>query len=433
MVGVSPTLGMSPTRAHGRVAKHPSVYEPMLTLQVILVLALTVCFGTAFYWVVAIWRVRRAMSMSISMREGVDLPEPEGGWPQVAVVIPAHNEEDTIERCAQGIMAQDYPSLRAVFVLDRCTDQTESRLRALIADDPRISLLTIDECPEDWAGKCNAARHGGDRALADGADFLLFTDADTDFDACLVRSSVGLALREEADLLSVLSTLTTTRWDERVVQPVAILNLVRMHPTDLVNRRVNPRAFANGQFMLFSREIYLTIGGHEAVHEDLLEDIAFARSVQGHGGRGVILNADGMLRVSMYDSLAALEEGWKRIFIEVARRRPNRLVSWGVRSLAVGALVPLIQLTALVLGVILFARGDLPALPWSLSAVGIGLLAQFLVLRRFYQAAGTPLSGIFGYHLGCLVVGRLMLQGASDLRKGRPIHWGGREYVLTPR
>ena len=99
----------------------------MLTLQVILVAALIVCFGAAFYWIVAYWRMRRALSMSISIREGLGLPEPEGGWPPVAVVIPAHNEEAMIERCARRIMEQAYPSLRAVFVLDRCTDRTEYR------------------------------------------------------------------------------------------------------------------------------------------------------------------------------------------------------------------------------------------------------------------------------------------------------------------
>lgn len=405
----------------------------MLTLQVILITTLVACFGSALYWIVANWRIRRAMSSSISMKEGADLPEPPEGWPSVAVVIPAHNEEELIERCARGIMNQSYPALRAVFVLDRCTDRTHALLQSLVEGDERISVLTIDECPADWAGKCNAAHHGAQLALEQGAEYLLFTDADTEFDLDLVRSSVALAIREKADLLSVLSTLTTARWEEKVVQPVAILNLVRMHPTDLVNRRTRPRAFANGQFMLFARGIYEAIGGHAEVHEDLLEDIAFARSVRGHNGRGIIVNADGMLTVSMYESLQSMREGWKRIFIEVARRRPRRLVTWGVRSIAVGALIPTVQVAALVLGAVLFNRGDHAALILALSAVGSGVLAQFMALHQFYRAAGTPLMGLLGYPLGCLIVGQLMLEGASDLRHGRPIRWGGREYILTPR
>ena len=140
-----------------------------------------------------------------------------------------------------------------------------------------------------------------------------------------------------------------------------------------------------------------------------------------------------MLTVSMYECLDSMREGWKRIFIEVARRRPRRLVSWGLRSFGAGAFVPAAQVLAVVLGAILYARGDLAALVLALSAVGLGVGAQALALGCFYRIAGTPLSGVLGYPIGCLVVGRLMLAGASDLRNGRPIRWGGRDYVLTPR
>ena len=169
------------------------------------------------------------------------------------------------------------------------------------------------------------------------------------------------------------------------------------------------------------------------MHEDLLEDIAFARKVRKHGARGIIVNSDGMLRVAMYDSLMSMREGWKRIFIEVARRQPRRLTIWGCRSIATGTLIPAAQVAALVLGGILFTMGDVPALPLAAGTVTVGVLAQFMVLRSFYRIAGTPLLGIAGYPVGCLVVGRLMLRGASDLRNGRPIRWGGREYLLTPR
>ncbi|MEC8818305.1 MAG: glycosyltransferase family 2 protein [Planctomycetota bacterium] len=405
----------------------------MLILQVILVISLAVCAAAAVYWIVAGWRLRRALRMSISMREGLALEPPSSDPPSVAVVIPAHDEEALIESCARGILAQDHGSLHVIFVLDRCTDRTEARLRSVVEGDARCTILVLDECPPDWAGKCNAASQGARKALELGVDYLLFTDADTRFDPGLVRAAVGLASRERADLVSVLSTLTCTRWDEKVVQPVASFNLLRMHPTDLVNRPQNPRAFANGQFMLFSRAIYEGIGGHHCVHEDLLEDIAFARKVRKHGGRGIIVNSDGMLRVAMYDSLQAMREGWKRIFIEVARRQPRRLMVWGCRAIGAGVLVPAVQVAALVLGSILYRQGDTPALPLAVGFVAVGVLAQLMVLRSFYRTAETPLLGILGYPFGCLVVGQLMFSGAADLRNGRPIRWGGRDYLLTPR
>ena len=256
-------------------------------------------------------------------------------------------------------------------------------MRSVVEGDARCTILVLDECPPDWAGKCNAASQGARKALELGVDYLLFTDADTRFDPGLVRAAVGLASRERADLVSVLSTLTCTRWDEKVVQPVASFNLLRMHPTDLVNRPQNPRAFANGQFMLFSRAIYEGIGGHHCVHEDLLEDIALARKVRKHGGRGIIVNSDGMLRVAMYDSLQ--DWGGRPSSRWLAGSRTCGLGLPGAR----GCPRPRRPGAALVLGSILYDRATL-ALPLAVVvAVGVGPAHG----PPFYRTAETLSSG----------------------------------------
>ena len=403
------------------------------SMQIILIILITICFCFVAYWCVAWWRLGRAMRMSISMTEGCGVEPPGEAWPLVTVVIPAHNEEALIARSVEGMRAQRYPNVRFIFVLDRCTDRTDELIRETIGDDERFTVLSVSECPPEWAGKCNAARVGARKAIEVGTEYLLFTDADVLFDPELVQSSVALALREKSDLLSALPTLTSKSWEELVVQPVASLNLVRMHPTDMVNRAINPRAFANGQFMLFTRSMYETIGGHEAVSDDLLEDIAFARLVKSQGGRGIMVNSDRMLVVSMYDSLASMREGWKRIFIEVARRQPRRLVQWGVRSAGVGVGMPLVQAATIGVGLHAFGRGDVVALVLALVSVLSGILGQLAVLFRFYSRANAPRIGILGYNVGCFIVALIMLQGAYDLLRRRPVRWGGREYILTPR
>jgi len=402
----------------------------MNTIQIIYTVLLTVSFVAMSGWLIMYLRVASSVRASISVLEGRDAPEPEGGWPGVSVVIPAHNEEDVIERCARSLMAQRYDRMQVVFALDRCTDRTEELLRAVIGDDPRFEVVVIDECPEDWAGKCNAAATGARRATG---DFLVFTDADTEFDPDLVRSSIAIAIEREVDLLSILSTLSSARWDERIVQPVATMNLLRMHPIDSVNRRERPRAFANGQFMLFTRSIYERVGGHEGVHLDLLEDIAFARQVQKQGGRGIIVNADRMLNVTMYEGLRALCAGWKRIYIEVARRRPRRLINWGIRILVAGVMVPAVEVATIVFALLLVSRGG-DAL-WSVLGTGVAAVAlflQFLSLGWIYRLGHAPLSGLIAFPIGSLIVGWIMFDGARDLLLSRPIHWGGREYVLKP-
>lgn len=404
----------------------------MNDLQIILILLLVVSFAATAFWGVFLMRLARSMRMSISMQEGRDVREPDGGWPKVGIVVPAHDEEAMIERCVRSIVAQDYPALQAVFVLDRCTDRTEQIIHEIAGDDERVQVLHVEDCPDDWAGKCNAARVGAEHLLAGDARMLVFTDADALFEPELVRSAVAIALRERSGLLSVLSTLSNDRWDEWFIQPVASLNLMRMHPTDRVNRARNPHAFANGQFMLFDRDCYESLGGHGCVRNDLLEDIALARAVVSQGDRAIIVNADSMLQVSMYDSLTSLLEGWKRIYIEVARRRPRRLLAWSIRVLSAGLLVPSAQVATLVIGSILGARGDTTGLVLALCAVGSGLLLQAISLAWYYRVAGAPVMGVLGFPVGCLLVARSMFEGCRDLALGRPIRWGGREYVLKP-
>ena len=63
----------------------------------------------------------------------------------VTVVIPARDEERSIEGCLASILAQDEPSLQ-VIVVDGCsTDGTRELVRAVAARDPRVELLDNPE------------------------------------------------------------------------------------------------------------------------------------------------------------------------------------------------------------------------------------------------------------------------------------------------
>ena len=134
------------------------------------------CAAVAAYWTIALVRVASTVWRMPRVRDGLECPEPAGGWPLVSVIVPAHNEERVIDACAGTLRAQDYQRLEIVFVLDRCTDRTAALLAPHAEADPRIVVIENASCPDDWAGKCNAARVGA--AAATGA-WLLFTDADT--------------------------------------------------------------------------------------------------------------------------------------------------------------------------------------------------------------------------------------------------------------
>ncbi|MBT8485316.1 MAG: glycosyltransferase [Phycisphaerales bacterium] len=381
-------------------------------------------------WLTVAGRLVRLARLRPSVREGRGAIGDTTAWPPVSVVIPAHNEERVVDACVRSLRDQDYPNLEIIFVLDRCTDDTRNILSRHAAEDDRVRFVENETCPDDWAGKCNAARCGAE--LASG-DFLLFTDADTIFAPDLIRAAVTLARTHALALLSILSTLTTHHRYERIAQPVASINLIRLYPIERVNTDRNPRPFANGQFMLFRRQDYDTLGGHAAVKSALLEDIAFARAVHASGGRTGVFVADGMLVCSMYDTFAAFRTGWKRIYIEACNRRPDRLRKNAWRTMVVGVGIPLLQIATFGVGVA-FAAGSARTLGVALMGVaGAGFLTQLGALLYMYRLCGAPLTAVAGYPLGAWAVAGIMREAADDLERRRPIAWGGREYVLEPR
>lgn len=401
-------------------------------LEIVGAIAALVAAGGLLFWSAVGLRLLRTSSRGAGVRRGLDLPAPTGGWPRLSIVVPAHDEERVVDACLRSLRALDYPDLEIIFVLDRCRDGTLGIVRRHAGEDPRVAYLENDACPPEWAGKCHAARLGAERATG---DLLLFTDADVRVDPGLARAAVAILEERGVGLLSLLSTLTATHGFEVVAQPVASFSLIALYPIERVDRGLErSRPFANGQFMLFRRDVYDRLGGHEAVRDDLLEDIAFARAVDHLGERCAVLIAEGMLVCSMYDSLAAFRTGWKRIFIEACKRKPARLRKHALRLLAQGPLLTLARLVAVACGAAILATGSGAALGMLLVAAAVlSGLVQGVVLAGFHRACGAPLRGVPLHVVGCVVVAAAMLEGASDLVHRRPVRWAGREYVLEPR
>jgi len=404
--------------------------------------------GAAVYWFIVLGHVIATRRSLPTARDGLALPEAEAlkrEGPRVAVVIPAHNEEGVIGVVARSLREEDYPALRVVFALDRCTDGTERVLREAIGDDARFEVVRIEACPAEWAGKvhaiheavrvsaaCRGAGEGGEGADG-GAELLLFADADTMFAPGCIRACVALLRARGLSLLSLLSTLTSDRWFEKVVQPVAGMELARQYPPRRVGRGRKSRPFANGQFMLFTREAYEAVGGHAAAREELLEDIHLARLVAWSDRAVGVFMAAGMLRCRMYPDWAAFRKGWKRIYIEAANRRADRLRSLALRLGVTGVMLPVGAAVALAAGgAAWWFTGEGLALGTAVcgaagcAAVGLGAGAAFAL-------GGASLAAVLTLPIGAARVAGILAEAGEDLARGRMVKWGGREYARAKR
>ena len=410
-----------------------------LPIAIPLILLATLAVASAVFWTVVLVQVVRTRRLP-TLRDGLRSPganlAARSATPAVCVVIPAHNEVARLPRCAATLLAQDWPNLRVVFALDRCTDGTADAVRAVIRGDPRFTVLEIAHCPEDWAGKVHACHAAVTQSgAADDAAFLLFADADTTFDPACVRAAVALTEDQGYGLLSILSTLESHAWFERVVQPAAGMELLRQYPPLRVSTgpREAQRPFANGQFLLFTRAAYDASGGHAAVRQELLEDIALARRAWHAGQRVGLLFADAMLHCRMYETWPQFRRGWKRIYTESANRLAPRLrqLAWRLRITGFG--LPLASLLALVAGGVAFALTRDPLGLVTLLCGITGLEAMALALAAGFGLSRTALSSIPAYPLGAWLAAGIMTEAARDLEQGVATQWAGRSYAREAR
>ncbi len=101
--------------------------------------------------------------------------------PQVAVLIPAYNEEKVIERTVQGALDSDYPNLRVIVIDDGSKDRTLEVVRRAFAPEEAAGKVLILTKPN--GGKAEALNYGlghiGDAELFIGidADTIIAPDA----------------------------------------------------------------------------------------------------------------------------------------------------------------------------------------------------------------------------------------------------------------
>ena len=376
--------------------------------------------------IVVIVRIAQARAHIPRVRAGDALPPAPG---LLSIVIPAHNEARVIEASVRGLRAQTRRNFEAIYVLDRCTDRTRELLVSAAEGDPRIRFIENGSCPPDWAGKCNACRVGADAAQG---DWILFTDADCRFEPDLLDSMLSIAQQRGTALLSAVGRLTYQHWFERMLQPVASMVLIRYFPLDKANRDDGRWPFANGQFLLFRAADYRAFGGHEAVKDALLEDLAFAWRMHKAGYRLGVVDATRRMEVAMYDSLRAMRSGWTRILIEGCGRRVWRLRYAALELSITSIVLPVSCVAGIVLGGVGAIRGDDHAV--TLAAISAAaLITSFGAIGLIHQRQRAPLAWAVVHPVAAACVVWWLLDGARMLVQRVPIRWGGKEYILEPR
>ena len=313
------------------------------------------------------------------------------GQPLVSVIVPARNEEAALGSCLRSLMAQDGVSFELIVVTDNSTDQT----RHIAESFSNVRVVDAGTLPPNWTGKNNAMTAG---ARAAKGKWLLFTDADTVHNPGSLARAVAEAEQHQTALLSYSPEQEVHGFWEKAIMPVIFAELASTYrPRDVCNPK-SPVAAANGQYLLISREAYDAVGGHAAISNNLLEDVALARAVKASCRCLRFRYGADAVRTHMYRGFKQLREGWTKnlalLFVSPVRLALTRFAEFilimSVAAVALSAISrPVLAVTAgilaLVLWLIFLKRIRSAQFGWranALALLGLPLFAYLLLRSR---------------------------------------------------
>lgn len=330
---------------------------------------------------------------------------------KVSVLIPARNEVANIGRCLEGLLRQDYTPLEILVLDDHSEDGTAGIVARYASQHPNLQYLKGKAIPPGWTGKNWACHQLSEMA---SGDILIFTDADNWHEPEAVTRTVGWIQQWNLGMISAFPQQITKTFSERLLVPLIDVILYSSLPLWLVLKYPAPSvSAANGQWLAWTGTAYQSLGGHQSVRNEVVEDVYLARKAKIAGIRMVTAAGTGVVFARMYRSFRDLREGLAKVLFGLA----------GYRDVIFWMVLPAVFLTAVMPYVLIW----FPSLvaPAGTAILMNGLIRGGLALRYRHPVVlsilGQPISVLWMLFLG--------LDSYRQIKKG-VVRWKGRKIAL---
>lgn len=308
----------------------------------------------------AAWNLRRLRRPSPATARPVTEP--------VTVLLPVRDEEARVATCLRSLLTQRGVTDLEILVLDDGSrDRTLEVVRDVVGDDPRVRVLHGVEPPEGWLGKPHAC-HQLAEAARDRSGVLVLVDADVVLEPMAVAATVALLRSSGLDLVCPYPRQVAETAAERLVQPLlqwSWLTFLPLRAAETSSRE--SLVAANGQLLAVDAAAYRRAGGHAAVRDEVLDDVALLRAVKRSGGTGIVVDGTDVATCRMYTGWDDVRDGYTK----------SLWSAFGSRAGATGV-VGLLSLAYVVPPAAALLRGS------RIGALGYvaGVVGRLLVARR---------------------------------------------------
>ena len=339
------------------------------------------------------------------------------GNAKVALVVPARDEAESIQRSLGSLLAQDYPGELSILMVDDNSTDGTSEAAASLRAGKRLTIIPGEPLPSGWSGKLWAIHQGLAHESATAVGYVLLTDADIVHAPDHVSTLVAKAEIEGRDLVSEMVRLNCVSHAERALVPAFVFFFQMLYPFAWVADPRKRLAGAAGGTMLVARSALDRIQGVSRIRRHLIDDCALAKEIKSSGGRIWLGHSERAVSTRVY-------RDWRDVWNMIARTAYEQLGHSPTRLL--GCVVAM----AIVYGVppwLTLCQHGMPRVLGVLSWLMMTLAFQ-PTLRRYHR------SPLWGFALPCIGLFYLCATVASALRhsSGRGGGWKDRVYPEDP-
>ncbi len=256
-----------------------------------------------FYWIagtiLALAWFSRIVDAALGMPAVADVSRPEwdrnpvtpAGNPRVSIIVPARNEEETIEQALCTLLSLDYDNYEVIAVNDRSTDLTGEIMEEVGKNPhfsqnrgevghPKLRVIHHTELPPGWLGKTHAMWTAANQATG---DWLLFTDADVLFKPDSLRRALAYAEAEPADHVVLFPRMIMKSAGEYMMIAFFFSMFLFGHRPWKVADPSTDDHMGVGAFNLVRRRVYDAVGTYEALRMEVLDDMKLGKVVKKAG------------------------------------------------------------------------------------------------------------------------------------------------------
>ncbi|TYS29713.1 glycosyltransferase family 2 protein [Bacillus pumilus] len=228
----------------------------------------------------------------------------------LSILIPARNEEKRIEACLQSIVDQRHHPKELIVLDDHSTDQTRAMVERFAETYPWIRVQSGRALKQGWLGKSYACSQLAEVAAS---NWLLFLDADVRLKRGAIEAIYNQLCTQKTGMLSGFPEQKTGTLFEQLVVPMMMFTIGCHLPVKWVGKSKNPAfAAAHGGFIAIEKTCYYDIGGHEAIKDSLVDDMALARRVKEIGFPFTLSSIHPFVYMRMYESGQEVWEGYRK-------------------------------------------------------------------------------------------------------------------------